>query len=655
MRFFKSIRPVDQFERASHTIGWLAIVALAVFAFLQWPIVTIVLLVIAARRMYSNQKTSGNTFGSARWADAKDLKRAGCLRQGSGVRLGRMIGGEIPTLPQVAGALISPPWRTQEALTVLNAGSAGMSAPYVYLPDPGPPHVAVFSPPGGGKTTCYAIPNLLSDPSSAVVLDAKGDLANLTAAYRRKHFGHQIVIIDPFRIAKKAGKASKFNPLTLYRDNPGMLIDDSRRLANALIIRSKDEREPFFSSAAQVVIQTVLGFLLTAARPELANLNHLRNIATNPDAMKELLEYIKKNAHCGEMLQRLAGNVKWYQGQTEASVYAVANTHLEFLDSEPIADTLSDTDFDPQKLIDGKMTIYLCLPVDRIQELRGLQRIMLTALINLIFQAGESRERRIRFYLDEAVSLGDIDALYNAMVYGRSYGMRLMFFYQSTSQVQQGFPESKAADFQASVASVFCGVNDYRTAQEVSQWIGQTTVESQSYQSSDNWGKSWNQSHHDHSQGGSYGGGSSMTYAQVGRALIQPEEVLQLPPSMAIALLPGVRPVLFEKTPYYQASAKPTSAMWKLCRSVGRLAFALIGIPFLALVLRSAVVGNPNVAINEVEALAKSLVSRIEAPKGGVSSTRSVSTPKPVDPPTPRAKKAKLPAKVNGWSNKDRP
>ncbi len=620
MRFFSWMRPVDQIERASHTITWLAIAGLALFGFLQFPIVTVALLAVGIWRTSSGRKTSGDTFGSARWADARDLRAAGCLQRTGNVRLGRTLSGETPGLLRVFAALLYPPWRTQEALAVLNTRSSKPPVPYIYLPDPGPPHVAVFSPSGGGKTTCFAVPNLLNDPSSVVALDAKGDLTRLTAAYRKKHFGHDIVVIDPFGIAVKPEHASRFNPLTLYRDNHGTLVDDCRRLANALVIRSKDEREPFFNSAAQVVLQTVLGFLLAEAKPEDSTLNRLRDIAANPKVMRELLEYLEKSEACGGILQRLAGNVRWYQGQTEASVYAVANTHLEFLDSQPIAETLSCTSFDPQKLIDGKMTIYLCLPVDRIQELRGLQRIMLTSLINLIFQAGESRERRIRFYLDEAVSLGEIDALYNAMVYGRSFGMRLMFFYQSTSQVQQCFPESKAADFQATVASVFTGVNDYRTAQEVSQWIGQTTVESQSFQTNDNWGRSWNHSYQDHSQGGNYGGGTSTTYAQVGRALIQPEEVLQLPSSMAIGLLPGLRPVLFEKTPYYLALAQPPSTLWRLCQSAGRMMFALLGCPFLALSIRFAAVGDPAIAVQE----AQDLVVRI---------TRTVTTGKDVERP----------------------
>ncbi len=607
MRLFAWMRPVDQIERASHTIVWLVIAALALQVLFQWPILVLIALIIGALRTFTRKKLTGDTFGSARWADYLDLKNAGCLIR-NGVHLGRMLSVESAGLSQVFQALFYPPWRTQEALAVLETRRSNPPTPFVHVPDRGPPHLAVVGASGSGKSTCFAIPNLVVDPTSAVVLDPKGELAALTGWHRKTRFGHDVVVIDPFGIAVQDQHRSRFNPFSLYRGDPKTLVDECRRLANALVVRQKEEREPFFNSGAQVVIQTIIAFLLSEAKPEDATLNRLRDIATNPKVMRELLEHLEQSEACNGILRRLAGNVRWYQGQTEASIYAVANTHLEFLDSQPISEALSETTFDPEKLINGKMTIYLCLPVDRIQELKGLQRIMLTSLINLIFRAGESRDRRVRFYLDEAVSLGEIEALYSALVYGRSYGIRLMFFFQSTSQVPQCFPDSKAADFQATVASVFCGVNDYRTAQEVSQWIGQTTVESQSCQTSDNWGHSWNQGSHDHSQGGNYGGGTSTTYTQVGRALIQPEEVLQLPSSMAVALLPGMRPVLLEKTPYYQGSASTPPRSWRLVRALGRTAAAILAWILFMLMLRSLALGNFDLAVKEAEAVILEMV-----------------------------------------------
>ncbi|MCQ2933752.1 type IV secretory system conjugative DNA transfer family protein [Helicobacter pylori] len=56
----------------------------------------------------------------------------------------------------------------------------------------------IIAPPGSGKTAAVAVPNLLNVPSSCVVLDIKGELCNLTAGYRQKHFKNKIFIFNPY-------------------------------------------------------------------------------------------------------------------------------------------------------------------------------------------------------------------------------------------------------------------------------------------------------------------------------------------------------------------------------------------------------------------------------------------------------------------------
>jgi type IV secretion system protein VirD4 len=576
MRWFHTENWVVRLERFSYCSVWLTVILLGALAILYWPYLGLLLLIVLAFKWFQHsRRTDSVTFGSARWADHKTLQSAGCLLQTTGLVLGRMI-----IQPRVS--VFSALWalfcyssaRAHEAVNMVKAFYGGRQDPIVRVPDSGPPHLAVYGASGSGKSWCYAIPTAAENPHSMVIIDPKAEIYRQTARYRAGKLGHEIVVIDPFGIAAPVGKRAKLNPLSLYRSDPATIMDNSRRLANALIVRPKDEKDPFWNSGAQVTLQTVLAFLMAKARPEEATLNRLRDLTTNPKLLRELLEYLEQSDDCNGLLRRLAGTMRWYQGQTEASIYSVANTHLEFLDSIPLMETLSATTFDPKKLIDGRMTIYLCLPVDRMYELLRLQRILLTSLINLMFHSGESRERRVHFLLDEAASLGEIDALYNALVFGRSYGMRLTFFYQSAGQVQQCFPESKATDFRATTASVYCGVNDFATAQEVSQWIGSTTVESQSWQSSTNSGGSMSQGIQEQSHGTNWGSSESYTRTEVGRALIQPEEILQLPKSAAIALLPNVPPILVEKQPFYQRR-RTTTAGWRLMESLGRVTMAM--------------------------------------------------------------------------------
>lgn len=102
----------------------------------------------------------------------------------------------------------------------------------------------------------------------------------------------------------------------------------------------------------------------------------------------------------------------------------------------------------------------------------------------------------------------------------------------------------------ATVAAIYCSTNDYRTAKDIS--IGQCTIRSQSEQHSTNWGGSDTTSSGSPSHSTNWGGGRSTSYNEVARLLIRPEEILQMPRQLSIVLMPGLRPVLTEKLPYYR-------------------------------------------------------------------------------------------------------
>lgn len=537
------------YRRALHTTSSLFLVTVVgMFSIVQpWFLALFIVAWMFGRKRRGLER---DTHGSARWASLWDLWQGGCLHRERCLLLGQSRDHEPPPLMASLVALFTRGiFRSPEVVALMDARQWPRPVERVYLPDPGPPHLAIFGASGSGKSTAFVIPNLLTDTASAVVLDPKGELFRLTAKQRRR-MGQQIVVIDPFHLATK--KSDCFNPLTLGKHDPRTLVDNARRLAASLVVKAPQEKEPFWNSAATVLLQTVIAFLMSEAKPGESHLNRLRDLTCNPKVMRELLDYLAQSDACEGVLRRLAGTVKWYQGQTESSIYSVANTHLEFLDSLPVAEILARSSFDPWQLVRGKMSVYILLPIDRLHEMRGLQRILVTSLINLVFEAGESRSRRVRFYLDEAASLGEEHAaLSNALVFGRSFGIRLLFSYQSAAQVEQCFPESKAHDFRATVASVFCGVYDYETAKQVSQYIGQTTVQGTSTQTSTSYGTSNNEGVRDNSWGTNRSTSQSTTYSEVARALIQPEEILQLPPNLAIALLPNIRPILLEKRPYY--------------------------------------------------------------------------------------------------------
>ncbi len=86
--------------------------------------------------------------------------------------------------------------------------------------------------PGTGKTECQVLPNLLSYPGSAFVLDVKGELWEKTAGYRKKHFGpvYRFAPTDP------AGYSHRYNPFDFIARDPEQAATDCEVFSAQVIV-----------------------------------------------------------------------------------------------------------------------------------------------------------------------------------------------------------------------------------------------------------------------------------------------------------------------------------------------------------------------------------------------------------------------------------
>src|ERR1700728_257364 len=165
-------------------------VALVGFAM---PGVTAIGLVCLTAYVAKHGRKRLTTLGSARWADASDLHKAGMLDAQSGLILGRLTDTRRRLLP----ALISLCNNRVDAFTACREFLGALRKPQAVLAKLNAVHTAVFAPTGVGKGVSLVVPFLQTCPDSCVVVDFKGELARLTAD-RRRAMGHNVRIIDPY-------------------------------------------------------------------------------------------------------------------------------------------------------------------------------------------------------------------------------------------------------------------------------------------------------------------------------------------------------------------------------------------------------------------------------------------------------------------------
>jgi type IV secretion system protein VirD4 len=455
-------------------------------------------------------KGSGTAFGTAFWMTDKGLRACGLLA-GNGLVLGRTFGGALIRLPHFC-------------------------------------HVILCGTPGSGKGVSIIIPNLLSwFRSSIICFTTKTDLYETTAS-RRAARGERIIRLAPFN-----GGEDRFNPLdTIPRDSP-MLVDSARALAEALVVRQGTENDPYWNDKSVQVICAALVLILLTFNDEERNLSSVQEIVSDPDMLKSAANMLQQiggiPARLGSQLKPLFDKDGSGFTKEGAGVLGSVTRHLSFLDSELVAKSVASSTFDPSALRQRGVTLYIQIGSDLLEAQKGLLRCWTTALVRVIGASGDEREGEVLFLMDEASALGSLPALEEALVRGRSAGVRMVLAYQSDSQIKAAFKDKPNLIYDNSGTQIFLGAaSSYETAERLSKTLGDWTqvVEQYGENQSGSWQTGASQS------GGQMSRGSSMTYSETGRALARPEELLTLNNDYVIVLERGMAPILAQRVKWYQ-------------------------------------------------------------------------------------------------------
>jgi len=363
-----------------------AVFCVAVFSLMVSPLPLLIPLAFVAIEKACRRKP-GWAYGTAQWASERELRRIGMIGGNEGLAIGRMTQGAVaPLIPSLLSALDSRvSARDACELVIQKFCLLGMPirrrGETVRLSRS--VHTAVFGPTGAGKGASFIIPWLLETNESAVVLDYKAENAMLTARHRAKVFGHRIVLLDPF--CAFTDEPDCFNPIDeINRDSPNA-IDECRDLAEQLVVRAGDEREPHWNDSAEAWICATIAAVVMDGQSDNRSLQTARDVLSNPDKIPQLIELLCQS---GGMYARLGGQLAHFRDKELSSTLTTANRHLRFLDTPAVAANTRRSSFDPNKLRDGRMTIYCILPPEHMNSQTALLRMWIGSLTRAVVRGG---------------------------------------------------------------------------------------------------------------------------------------------------------------------------------------------------------------------------------------------------------------------------
>lgn len=517
---FLSWRPVHEYlYEASIWFGIFSGLALVLYLVLSF-----------LRGIYAK---TDNLYGTARWATVRDLRRNGLLF-GKGVICG-----------QTANALLRADARTGTTKYRLLRSSRIIS-------HVGETSTLMVAPSRSGKGVSTVIPTLLSWEGSVIVFDPKAENWHITAGFRRA-FSHTL------RFSPVIKDSIHFNILAEVRPGENA-VRDAEIIADILTAPQDESaargenQQHFIDTAKNLLTGAILHVL---ASPEMRDkslggvLDFLSSSALDADGKEDFGAGICKQMIFGEHLGDLhpviesIGNQQLARADRErSSVFSTAVRAVQTFKDPLIRRNTSESDFTLEDFADSTspISLYLTVPYSDIDRLSSVLRLLISFVIRR-FAEGETRygevklKNRILFLLDEFPILGSFPFLEKTMGLLTGYGMSFLVICQSLQQLIKLYGPNNSF-LEHCKTWITYAPGDLNSAKTFSEVTGKESI----------WKENISTSGSKFSVGLTH---LNLSGNEVERNLINPDEIMRLPPTDLLVFAHGMPPYRGKKIIYY--------------------------------------------------------------------------------------------------------
>ncbi|MDX1366485.1 conjugal transfer protein TraG [Pseudomonas sp.] len=441
------------------------------------------------------------TYGSARWADANEVREAGLTGE-EGVFLGVF----------------------EEQ----------------YLRHEGPEHVLAFAPTRSGKGVGLVVPTLLAWPASAVIHDIKGENWSLTAGWRSR-FSH-CLLFNPTDPASAA-----YNPLLEVRRGTHE-VRDVQNIADILVDPegALEKRNHWEKTSHALLVGAILHVLYAS---DDKTLRGVANFLSDPACTFELtLHRMMTTPHLGNTPHPVvASAAREVLNKSENERSGVLSTAMSFLGlyrDPTVASVTARCDWRIADLISAKhpVSLYLVVPPSDISRTKPLIRLILNQVGRRLTESldgadGIERRHKLLLMLDEFPALGRLDFFESALAFMAGYGLRAFLISQSLNQIDKAYGQNHSILDNCHVRVTFA-TNDERTAKRISETLG-TATELRAQR---------NYAGH---RLAPWLGHLMVSRQETARPLLTPGEVMQLPTDESVVMLSGHAPIRAKKLRYF--------------------------------------------------------------------------------------------------------
>lgn len=406
----------------------------------------------------------------------------------------------------------------------------------------GSEHVMLHAPTRSGKGVGVVIPNLLTWPDSVVVLDVKRENWEASAGFRAAH-GQEVVLFDPL---DPEGRTARFNPLGhIDRDDPVAVLDELQKLA-VMLFPPPQHGDPFWAEAARTGLIGVGAYV--AETPDLPfSLGAIYRELTSGDPRARLPEAVRARASAGRPLSygcvSAISDFCSASENTFASIKQTITARMNLWLNPRVCAATDVSDFDLRDLRERRLSLYLGVSPDNLARVAPLYNLLLQQLVDLNTRERPTADRhtvQVLMVMDEFARLGHAAVIAHGFSYVAGFGLRLLPVLQSPAQLRAEYGPDLAEEIMANCGlEIAFAPKELKVAQDLSERLGFWTYSSRSRSRPTLLS----------------GGRRSTTESDQRRALMMPQELIQMDPGQLIVLRAGMPPVRGRKIQYWREKA----------------------------------------------------------------------------------------------------
>jgi type IV secretion system protein VirD4 len=308
-----------------------------------------------------------------------------------------------------------------------------------YLRFGGQQFVMLAAPTRSGKGVAVVLPNLLTYADSVVVLDLKLENYLYTSGYRAK-YGHKVFLFAPF---DEDGRTHRWNVFDTIAHRPAHLrIGDVQAISQKLYPANVDAKTKFWNDLARnLFVGLVLYLMETGSDERPCTFGEV--LRESSGRGKPVMEHIGALAKtpglsdaCTDALNRFLTS----SNDVLNSILSTFNAPL-LIFANPLVDAAtSASDFDVREVRRQRMTIYLGVQPNRLEDAALLVNIFFSQLIDLNTDVLPEHDSTLKYQcllvMDEFTAIGKVNIIDKANAFIAGYNVRLLTIIQSVSQLE---------------------------------------------------------------------------------------------------------------------------------------------------------------------------------------------------------------------------